>query len=86
MSVNKNRMVLVVGCFFCYFFFCFVAAIFDLVQDVEAVFLIPYLLHLEIFSKIRVMPVKLQIAVSGASLIFQKDFQMLISINIVYVV
>ena len=30
--------------------------------------------HLEIFSEIRVMPVKLQFAVSWASLIFQKRF------------
>ena len=32
--------------------FCFVVAICDLVQDVETIFHLPYLLHLEIFSEI----------------------------------
>ena len=44
-------------------------------HDVETIFHISYVLkHLEIFSEIRVMPLKLQIAVSRASLIFQKRF------------
>ena len=44
-------------------------------HDVESIFHLSYVLTASgFFSEIRVMPVKLQIAVSGASLIFQKRF------------
>ena len=57
-------------------FFSFVVAIFNLVHDVEAVHGQCKLLTASgnIFSEIGVMPVKLQFAVSWASLLFQKRF------------
>ena len=58
-------------------FFSFVVAIFDLVHDVEALHGQCKLLTASgnIFSVIgRVMPKKLQIAVSRVSLLFQKRF------------
>ena len=50
---------------------CF-SYIFDLVHELEAIQLPIYFKHPEILSEIYMMPVKLQIAVSRASLVFQK--------------
>ena len=65
------------GQFFCIFeiiIFCFVVAICDLVRDVENIFHLSYVLTASgnLF---------LQIVVSWASLIFQKDFQMLLTFH-----
>ena len=59
---------------FCLFvvLFCFVVSIFDQMHYVDVIFYLSWLLTT---SEIGVMPIKLQIAVSLASLIFQKRFR-----------
>ena len=63
---------------------CFVVAICNLMHDVETIFHLPCVL--EIFSEIRLMPVKLQIAslnlqFQGHHSYFRKDFQMLLALK-----
>ena len=51
-------------------------------HDVETIFHLSYVLTAyRFFSEIRAMPVKVQIAVSRASLIFQKKIQMLLTLK-----
>ena len=52
------------------------------VHNMETIYMafVYYKQHLKIFSEIRVMSRKLKIAVSRASLIFQKDFPKLLAL------
>ena len=74
----QRRMISVVNFFriFEIVIFCFVVAICDLVHTVEAMYGLPEVLTAsgKIFSEKCVMPMKLQLAFSRASLIFQKRF------------
>ena len=71
--VVQPRMVLVVNFFEIFKKNLFVVSICDLLHDVEAIH-VSCKQHPEIFCEIKVMPVKLHILISPASLNFQKRF------------